>query len=148
MKKIKLIILQGAPASGKSTYARRLAKNNPTTHMIVSRDSLRTGMGEYWVPNREKIITHVEYEAIYNGLKRGFSVIVDATNLNPYTQKNLKNIAAEVNEASNDVHVEVEFKHFEIPLWKAIWRDWKRGLLGGRSVGKKVVKDFYKRYKL
>ena len=71
-------------------------------------------------------------------LAENYNVIVDAVNLNPKTIAKLKQYER--------VNVEVIYKHFEIPLWKCVFRDWKRGLSGGRRVGYKVIKNFYDRY--
>lgn len=42
----KILVLQGPPASGKSTYARELAEDD-WNWVIVNRDSLREGRGLY-----------------------------------------------------------------------------------------------------
>lgn len=42
----KIIVLQGPPASGKSTWARETAKAG-TPYVIVNRDSIRNARGEY-----------------------------------------------------------------------------------------------------
>ena len=134
----KLIILQGLPASGKSTYAKKLVNDNPENTVIVNRDSIREGFGKYWVPSRENLVTRIENKMIDIALAENYNVIVDAVNLNPKTIDKLKQYER--------VNVEVIYKHFEIPLWKCVFRDWKRGLFGGRKVGYKVIKSFYDRY--
>ena len=134
----KLIILQGLPASGKSTYAKKLVNDNPENTVIVNRDSIREGFGKYWVPSRENLVTRIENKMIDIALAENYNVIVDAVNLNPKTIAKLKQYER--------VNVEVIYKHFEIPLWKCVFRDWKRGLFGGRKVGYKVIKSFYDRY--
>jgi len=143
MSKREILILVGVPASGKSTYARKLANYFPNKWVIVSRDAIRNSLGTYWVPKREKLITRLEASMIINSLKAGYDVIVDATNLNPSTVIALKKEADRLSKQGIDVTV--TFKEFEIPLWKAIWRDWRRGIFG-RSVGVNVIKGFYKRY--
>ena len=57
----KLFIMQGIPASGKSTIARKLQEESPTTRVIVSRDAIRHARGVYWVPEQEKYISQIEY---------------------------------------------------------------------------------------
>ena len=47
-----MIVLQGCPASGKSTWAKEFIKDKPNW-VIVSRDEIREGTGKYWVPSRE-----------------------------------------------------------------------------------------------
>ena len=51
----KVTILQGIPASGKSTYAREQALANPKEVVIVNRDDIRDSLGKYWVPERENL---------------------------------------------------------------------------------------------
>lgn len=137
MKKLKLLILSGIPGSGKSTWARKFIKTNSKEWVIVNRDSIRDMLGIYWIPKRENLVTIIEENMITAALSEGFNVIVDATNLNPKTIARWNELVAKFD------NVEIETKEFKISLRKAIFRDWKRGLFGGRSVGKKVVKRFY-----
>lgn len=137
----KLIILQGLPASGKSTYAKKLVNENPENTVIVNRDSIREGLGKYWIPSRENLVTIIEDSMIIESLKKGYNVIVDATNLNTKTIAKFENYRNDC-----DYDIELIYKHFETPLWKCVLRDWKRGLFGGRKVGYKVIKGFYDRY--
>ena len=44
--KTKILVLQGAPASGKSTYARELTSQDKS-YVIVSRDEIRAARGQY-----------------------------------------------------------------------------------------------------
>jgi predicted kinase len=158
MKEYKLLILKGIPASGKSTFAKKLCKDNPKTWIRVCRDDIRSMLGTYWVPNRENLVTELEYSSIEKGFANGYNVVVDATNLNPKTIVNLNNLAARIRknhlrkldlsngELEQIATIKVEYKDFEIPLNKALFRDFKRGLFGGRKVGAKVVKNFYNKY--
>ena len=135
----KLIILQGLPASGKSTYAKKLVNENPEDTVIVNRDSIREGLGKYWVPSRENLVSNIEDFMIIEALKLNYNIIVDAVNLNPKT-------IAKFELYRNNFNLQLIYKHFETPLWKCVFRDWKRGLSGGRRVGYKVIKNFYDRY--
>ena len=130
----KLLILQGAPASGKSTFARQLAHEDKS-YVIVNRDSIRNSRGDYWIPSQEDYITSIEEFSIKNALGRGYNVIVDATNLNPITINKWKVIADEFN-------AEIEFKMFEISFEDAVARD----KLRDNSVGENVIKEFFRKY--
>ena len=132
----KVIILQGCPAAGKSTWAREFVKGKKDW-VIVNRDSIREGRGDYWIPEQEKFISELEVFHIRKALEYGLNVIIDATNLNPTTLAKWDAIAKEFS-------AEVEIKAFDIPLEEAIRRDSERS----RSVGEKVIRDFYNRYKL
>lgn len=148
---LKIIFLRGIPGSGKSTWARKFIKNNSKTWVIINRDSIRDMLGNYWVPEREKLVTFLEKESIVDSLSLGFNVIVDATNFNKKSVANIldyinwhkTNFNGDLLDVSN---IDVEFKDFDISLEKAIRRDFWRGLTGGRKVGKKVIKDFYNKY--
>lgn len=132
----RLIILQGAPAAGKSTWAREFVKGKKDW-VIVNRDSIRDGRGDYWIPEQEKFISELEVFHIRKALEYGLNVIIDATNLNPTTLAKWDTIAKEFS-------AEMEIKVFDIPLDEAIRRDSERS----RSVGEKVIRDFYNRYNL
>lgn len=131
----KLLILQGIPASGKSTFAREWVAEDSENRIIVNRDSIRDIIGEYWVPSREPLITEIEDFIIVEALYKNYDVCVDATNLNPKTIKRLK-AHADLCEA------DIEFKKFDISLEEAIERDYNRD----NSVGIEVIKSFYYRY--
>ena len=130
----KIIVLQGVPASGKSTWAREFVTGKKDW-VIVNRDSIRDGRGDYWIPEQEDYISSVEDFQIRTAIANGLNVIIDATNLNPKTIEKWEKIATEY-------HVEIEYKLFEIPYKEALERDSKRA----RPVGKKVINRFYRMY--
>lgn len=130
----KILVLQGPPASGKSTWARAVVKDR-TDWVIVNRDSLREGRGEYWIPSQEDYISDLEEFSVRTAIKREYNVIIDATNLNPKTQEKWRKIATETKSS-------IEFKEFYIPFKEALERDKNRE----RSVGEKVLKNFYLKY--
>ena len=130
----KILVLQGPPASGKTSYAREFIKGK-TDWVIVNRDSIREGRGDYWIPSQEDYISDLEEFSIRAAIKRGYNVIIDATNLNPKTQEKWRNIADETKSS-------IEFMEFYVPFKEALERDKNRE----RSVGEKVLKRFYKQY--
>jgi predicted kinase len=136
-----LIILQGIPSSGKTTWARTYIKKRGSTNaIIVNRDAIRSMLGDYWVPKREYLVTDIEEAMVKAGLEAGYTVILDATNLNEAYLSKWVAIAA-FQDAS------IMFKKFHVKPYIAIWRDFLRGLKGGRRVGRKVIMSFYNRYK-
>ena len=106
-----------------------------TPYVIVNRDSIREGRGEYWIPDQEDYISDMEEYAVRSAVKRSLIPIIDATNLNPKTIEKWENLAKELN-------CEIEYKKFYIPFKEALERDSKRE----RSVGKKVLINFYTKY--
>ena len=132
--KTKILVLQGAPASGKSTYARELTSQDKS-YVIVSRDEIRAARGQYWVPDQENYISDIEEFEVRAAIKHGLNPVIDATNLNPKTIAKWKTIAEELN-------ANIEFKMFEIDFATALERDSKRE----RCVGKKVLERFFRDY--
>ena len=130
----KIIVLQGPPASGKSTWARETAKAG-TPYVIVNRDSIRNARGEYWIPDQEDYISDIEEYGVKSAINRNLIPIIDATNLNPNTIRKWENLAKELD-------CEIEYKQFYIPFKEALERDANRE----QSVGKKVLRKFYERY--
>ena len=137
----KLIILQGIPGSGKSTWARSyLKKYGSSNTVIVNRDSIRSMLGDYWVPSREGLVTTIEDEMIIASVAKHYDVIIDATNLNDVTIARWELIAENTN-------ADIEYVKFPINPYIAWFRDIKRWIFGGKRVGKKVIFSFYNRYK-
>ena len=130
----KILVLCGLPAAGKTSYAREFIKGK-TDWVIVNRDSIREWRGDYWVPSQEDYISDLEEFSIRAAIKRNYNVIIDATNLNPKTQEKWRNIATETKSS-------IEFKEFYVPFKEALKRDKNRE----RSVGEKVLKNFYLKY--
>ena len=134
----KIIVLQGPPACGKSTKAKELLNQYGTDKaVIVCRDSIREACGEYWVPDREDYISDLENMAVDRALVRGLIPIIDATNLNKKTTNKWIKMA-EGHDA------EIEWIEVIVPYQEALKRDSNPDRK--RPVGKKVLRDFYKRY--
>jgi len=72
----------GLLGSGKSTWAKRFAKNRPNVK-IVCPDSFRTMLnGEYkYLAELDDVITQSTYDTAFNLLWAGYDVIVDCGNL-------------------------------------------------------------------
>jgi len=137
-----IYILKGLPASGKSTYAKKLLKENPGTYKRINRDDLREMFDGYHLSNdNEKFAKKVRDLLILEALDAGKHVIVDDTNL---SDKNLNRITqlADIHRKKTGNTVKVEVKEFEIELEEAIERDSKRE----RPVGKKVIERMHRHH--
>ncbi len=108
--------------------------------VIVNRDSIRSMLGDYWVPEREALVTTIETNTVKFALDAGYNVIIDATNLNPETIQRFTKLAAKTKST-------IEFKPIRVKPWLAILRILWRRLGGGLYVPPKVIKGFYNRYK-
>ena len=77
MIKIKLIVLHGPPASGKSTWARKYVQENPNT-VIVCREEICNMLGvSPGGPN--ELVDRIEATIVNLCLQSNKSVIVDST---------------------------------------------------------------------
>ena len=135
-----IIILQGIPASGKSTWAKKWVEEDPENRIIINRDSIRRAIGPYWVPSREKFVSIIEETIFIEAIKNKYNICVDATNLNPKTIATWERIAKEFRV---NYETTIIYKNFEITLEEALERDKNREF----SVGEKVIRNFYKKYK-
>ncbi len=104
----KLIILQGLPASGKTTWAKKWVEEEPTKRIRVCRDDIRHMLGKYWVPEREDVVTDIEQDTAYRGLDHGYDVVIDATNFRKGVwEKFLNSLSVYTSD-----YVDIEYKLF------------------------------------
>lgn len=138
----KILILRGLPASGKSTFAKNLVKENPEQYKRINRDDLREMFdGYHLTKDNEKFAKKVRDLLISEALEAGKNVIVDDTNL---SQKNINRIQqlADMHKKKTGNTVTVEVKEFEVELEEAIERDRKRK----RPVGRKVITQMHRHF--
>lgn len=134
----KLIITRGIPASGKSTWAKQWVLEDPEHRVRINQDDIRLMLGKYWVPSREKLVQHIQEEALIEALLRGYDIVIDNTNLN---EKVINNYHALIIAHGNH---SIEYKDFfDTPLSVCIERDKNRDL----QVTEKVIRGFYNNYK-
>lgn len=132
----KIIILKGLPASGKTTYAKKLIDDNPNVYKRVNKDDLRAMLDNgRWSKDNEKMILAIRDKIILEALERGKHVIVDDTNLHPKHEDHIiKLVKGKVNV--------IKTKFFDITPEEAIERDLKRPV----SVGSKVIMNMYNQF--
>jgi predicted kinase len=89
-----LVVTAGLPGTGKSTFARKLAK--ATGAVVLESDALRTAL--FSRPTHEKDESRLLFEALYAAAEQlladGSSVIVDATNLRERDRERAYAVAA------------------------------------------------------
>lgn len=137
---MKLLVLQGIPASGKSTYAKQWVSENPKIRVIVSRDAIRIMLGDSPLKAKDKLVDQIESNLVHMFLKQGYDVCLDATNL---SDKKIQWCNELVTELSKENYsVDLEFKVFKVPLKDAIERDKNRSV----KVGAMAIAFFYKKY--
>lgn len=129
---MKLLMLKGLPASGKTTYAQQLEG-----WVNINKDDLRLELlgGMKWTPKKEKLIVSTRDFRIAQALDAGKNVVSSDTNFAPQHEARLRQIAKEHG-------AEFEIKFFEIDLQTAIARDLKRA----NSVGERVIRKMWQKY--
>lgn len=134
-KELTMVIMVGAPASGKSTWDKDYAKKNNFTY--ISTDEIRgeIGKGEddqtaspaAWAIARKRVL---------QALSIGKSVVIDATNINHKFRKGWTKIGREYK-------VKIVAVVFEVPRVELLRRDSERE----REVGANIIDDFLKVYR-
>lgn len=135
MRKTKIILTIGIPASGKSTWRKKFLRDN-RGWVCVSRDEYRLMLDGSQIMDfkGEMLVTNLVNNAIALAVKSKYNVIVDQTNVNI---KYLNEMIAFCEKIAD-----VEFKIFDITEKVAIERDAARDA----SVGAEVIKKMYKNY--
>ena len=134
---MKVLMLKGLPASGKSTYAKELVVKDHNW-VRVNKDDLRAMMnGGVFSGKLEKQIVRIERKLAEDALKIGKSVVIDDTNFNPDHEEYFRRLAKMYME-------EFEVKFFDTPLEVCIERDNKRANGVGETVIRKMCNQYLK----
>lgn len=135
---IKVEMLVGMPASGKSTYAKQIIAKDPSNWARVNNDDLRAMLnGSVWSQDYEKMITDARNYLIRDALKRGKNVIIDNLNLNKRHFDDVCKIAKSIN-----ADIQVFEKVFYIEFDEAVARNAAR--TGAARVPDDVMKKWHK----
>ena len=132
----RLLITRGLPASGKTTFARKL---QPQV-VRVNRDDLRLMLHgqRLFTQWAEAQVTHAQRAAVEALLRAHGDVIVDDTNLRSKTVREWAKLAARFH-ASFEVH---DFT--DVPVEECLRRD--AGRADGERVGEEGILRMHKRY--
>jgi tRNA uridine 5-carbamoylmethylation protein Kti12 len=140
MQMPKLIMAKGLPGSGKTTWAWAEVLKSQGDLKRVSKDDLRAMMdaGSFSKVD-EAFVVQARNRLAYQVLERGYSVIVDDTNLNPVHERNLVGIARSVGAV-------FAVKDFTgVDLETCIARDLQRAGAAG-YVGRGAIESMYRKY--
>lgn len=147
METRKLILCRGIQGSGKSTWAKRWAEEDPDNRVRFNNDDIRNMLGKYWVPSRENVVSDLKRTFLYSAMKYGYDIIIDNMNLNPKEVGFYENIIKHHNTTETNsgdmLEYQIEFKDFKTPLEVCIERDSKRE----NPIGAEVITSTYNRYK-
>lgn len=138
----KIILCRGIQGSGKSTYSKKWAEEEPEKRLRYNNDDVRNMLGKYWVPSRESVVRRAKIAIITEAMENGFDIIIDNMNLNPNEVKYYQGIIREFNERRGKEYT-LEFKDFKVPLEVCIERDSKRP----NPIGREVITMTYNKYK-
>ena len=131
-----VIILKGFIGSGKTTYALRLMEEHKNKYKRVNKDELRAMVDNgVWSKDNEKLILKIRDSIIRESLEKGYSVIVDDTNLEDIHEKQIRLVA-------NDFFANVEITFIDTPIEECIRRD----SLRAKPVGEIVIRSMADRY--
>lgn len=138
-----LTLTIGLPASGKTTWAKKIRQEHPNT-ILVSRDALRAEFfGEFtnYSQEQESLITSVVEKAVDKALKSGGDVIVHDMNLKKAYRKRWASYA--VKHGAGFKYIDLTY----VPLEDCLARNLRRFDFGaGRFVPEDVIIDNHKRY--
>lgn len=151
----KIILCRGIQGSGKTTWAKQWVLEDPEHRVRFNNDDIRNMLGKYWVPSREVLVSAIKKQFIVTSMKRGYNVVIDNMNLNPYEVAEIEGYIEAHNQVVEELRVqnaldmqddfkyELEFKNFFIPLQDCIERDSKRP----NPIGEEVIRKTYEKYK-
>ena len=140
MSKQTLYITIGLPASGKSTWAKKMVYDNPDMYKRVNKDDLRAMLDvSHWSKGNEQFVLDTRDYIVREALKQGKNVIVDDTNLSVKHQERLELVVSHVN-----LGVDIELVFFDVSVEECIRRDSQR--TGVAKVGSKVIQSMVKSF--
>jgi len=134
-KQLTMVIMVGAPASGKSTWAKDYATKN---HFVyISTDKIRGGIGKSEDDqNVSAAAWLIGKKRVTEAMSQGKNVVIDATNINHKFRKNWTKIG-------RDYNAKIVAVVFEVSREELIRRDQERE----RHVGEEVIDEYLKMYR-
>lgn len=132
-----MLILQGLPGSGKSTWARAWRDLDPEHRVIINRDQIRFLLYRKYrglTALEELIVTAVETRLATLALREGKSIVIDATNLEA------RHLAQWIALAERH-GVRYERVTLRTPVEECLRRNNLRAASGGRFVPEEVIVD-------
>jgi predicted kinase len=125
--------MQGLPASGKTTFARKLVEEG---FVRVNKDDLRAMMdNSVHTDEHEKRVIRIRDQVVIDALANGKSVVVDDTNL---AEKHIKSLQGRAQSLDADFHV----IFMDTPLHLCLERNKNRD----KQVPEWVIEMMYKKY--
>jgi predicted kinase len=140
----KILILRGLPASGKSTYAKKILTDNPHAWKRLNKDELRAMLDDSaHTPANEQFVNRIRDILLMEALKARKNVIIDDTNLTEKPIEQITQVAKKYTEQSG-IQVHIEIKDIVTPLEECL----KRDALREKKVGSEVIMQMYRTHVL
>ena len=144
-----VIIMVGIAGSGKSTWSKNLLDNSPN-YIRVNRDTIRMmlfgyteeSLSQYYInldKTKEELVTILEMNTIKSFLRKGYSIIIDDTNIQ---KKIINNWCKEISK--DFPNVTIKFQLMDTPLEECI----SRNKLRIKSIGEDILKKQYSKLKI
>lgn len=124
---MKITMLKGLPASGKTTWAMKQLSNGK--NIRISRDDIRKNLFGSFSKKREGNVIKVRNQLIEAAISYGYNVIVDDTNLNPKHERDIRQLAEDLG-----VDFEVNDSFLDVDIEECIKRDLEREFSVGPAV--------------
>lgn len=137
----KVILCRGIQGSGKTTWAKQWALEDPEHRVRFNNDDIRNMLGKYWVTSREHLVSDIKKDFMVSAMEFGYDIVVDNMNFNPKEVEYYENLVDSTLGYMNCYSL--EYKDFFIPLEVCIERDSKRE----NPIGEEVIRKTYERYK-
>ena len=140
----KIIILQGPPCSGKTTWVNEflasLDNEQRSKWVVANRDNIRFEIcnGKYNMEHEQEVSERIN-QIMENASNNEQNIISDNTNLNPKYNQQLE-------EWANAHAYNIEYKLFYVPFKEAMQRSKKRKENGGLYINKGIMQNFYQKY--
>lgn len=138
-----IILTTGLPGSGKSTWAKKHAKQFDGDVVLTSRDEIRAmlGFGPIGTKDQEELVSKIQDDIIVRAVKSGKGIIVHDTNLNAKSPTRIKKLF--------DGDVEFRVADFtDVPVDMCIVRDSFRENPVGGAVIKNMARQLQKPWRL
>lgn len=142
----KIIINRGLPASGKSTYAKKLVLESEGKLKRINRDDIREMIdSSVWSKENEKNVVRVRNILLDSFIRNGYDVIIDDTNLDKKVISDIQSILINLSiELKRDF--EVYYKWHEISLDESLSRNSFRE--GRHRIPDDAIKNMYNKYNI
>ena len=141
-QELVVLILRGLPASGKSTFARKLVDENKGSWKRLNKDELRAMLdnSQHSIPN-EKFVERVRDMMLIEALKEGKNAVIDDTNLSERPVERIRQVVGKYAKEAKQA-IKIEFATMETSLEECLARDEVRE----KKVGRDVIMQMYNQH--